>query len=279
MIKKITQQNFILSLLENLVRSNFYLFIFFRYLTNKLFAKLIYETDFKFIYYINNFSFFKNKIILDIGANDGISVKAIRKFTKNKIISFEPNEKNFSKILKLQKKIDKIHVYKIALSNRKLKNVSIYEAYFKKYHLSPFDSLSKKNVIKHLKQSLFIKNIEKKISIHNSIVKTRKLDEYKLSPCFIKIDIQGHEYECILGSLNTIKINKPILMIEYDKKIINKIYTKLIKLNYKKFFFVAKEKKLYEHKNEKVFNILFIHRSLISKIKKNIKIELINDNN
>ena len=67
-------------------------------------------------------------------------------------------------------------------------------------------------------------------------------------------------------------------MIEFDNKIIEKIYNKLKKLNYKKFFYIAKKKKLYEHKNEKVFNVFFIHNSLISKIKKNIKIKLIDDN-
>ena len=144
MIKKITQQNLILSIFENLVRSNFYLFIFVRFLTNKFFAKLIYETDFKFINYIKNLNFFKNKTIIDIGGNDGISIKAIRKFTNNKIISFEPNQKNYSKIFGLKKKIDKIQVHNIALSNKKLDKVLIYEAYFKTYHLSPFDSLSKK---------------------------------------------------------------------------------------------------------------------------------------
>ena len=67
-------------------------------------------------------------------------------------------------------------------------------------------------------------------------------------------------------------------MIEYDKKIIKKIYKILKKLNYKKFFFISKDKILYEHSNEKVFNILFIHENLINDIKSNIKINLIDDN-
>jgi len=278
MIKKITQQNLILSLFENLVRSNLYSFIFFRFVTNKFFARLIYETDFKFIHYVRNLNFFRNKTILDIGANDGISIKAIRKFANNKIISFEPNKKNFSKIINLSKKIKKIQAYNVALSNKKLNKVSIYEAYYKKYHLSPFDSLSKKNVIKHLKDSLFIKKIDKQIIIKSSTIRLRKLDEFKLSPSFIKIDIQGHEYECVLGSLQTIKKNKPIIMIEFDNKIIKKIFNKLKKYEYKKFFYIANKKKLYEHKNEKVFNVFFIHNSLINKIKKNINIKLIDDN-
>ena len=63
MKKKITQQNLILSIIENLIRSNLYLFILFRYLTNKYFAKLIYETDFKFINCIKNLNFFKKKLL------------------------------------------------------------------------------------------------------------------------------------------------------------------------------------------------------------------------
>ena len=42
--------------------------------------------------------------ILDIGANDGISVKAIRNIIKGRqIISFEPDIINFKKLKKLKK--------------------------------------------------------------------------------------------------------------------------------------------------------------------------------
>ena len=103
-MKKITQQNIILSIFENFVRSNIYLFIFSRYITNKFFSKIIYETDFNILYYLKDTNFFSKKSVLDIGANDGISVKIIRKFIKNKIISFEPNIENYNKIKKLKKK-------------------------------------------------------------------------------------------------------------------------------------------------------------------------------
>ena len=271
MIKKITQQNLILSIIENLVRSNIYLFIFFRFLTNKYFAKIIYESDFNFIIYLKDLKFFQNKMIIDVGGNDGISIKAIRKFTNNKIVSFEPNKKNFDKILSLKKKIPKISAFNYGLSREKIKTKVIYEAYYNKYHLSPFDSMSKKDVIKHLKNSLFIKDIEKKIVIKKNFVTVKKLDQFKFAPCFIKIDVQGHEYECVLGSLLTIRKHKPVLMVEYDKTIIQKIYKKLKKINYKKFYFIAKNNKLYEHKNEKVFNVFFIHDNLIANLNLIIK--------
>ena len=40
------------------------------------------------------------------------------------------------------------------------------------------------------------------------------LDEQNLDPIFIKIDVQGTEYEVIRGGLNTIKRYEPILLIE-----------------------------------------------------------------
>ena len=270
-MKKITQQNNLLSIIENLVRSNIYLFIFIRYLTNKLFAKIIYETDFKILFYLKHFKFFSKKTIVDIGANDGISIKAIRKFVKNKIFSFEPNKINYKKISKLKTRMKTLITYNLGLSNKSSNKTYIYEAHYKKYHLSPFDSLLKKNVIKHLKSSLFIKDIEKKINIKKSLIKLKKLDDFKLSPSFIKIDVQGHEFECIIGALKTINKYRPIIMIEFDKKIINKIDKRLKKIGYLKFYFKADKIMLLKHKNEKVFNIFFIHNSLTSKISKKIK--------
>ena len=269
-MKKIIQKNNLLSLIENLVRSNIYLFIFFRYLTNKFFAKIIYETDFKILFYLKNFNFF-SKSIIDIGANDGISIKAIRKFIKNKIHSFEPNEINYKKISRLKTRVNKLVTYNYGLSNKTSNKIYIYEAHYRKYHLSPFDSLLKKNVIKHLKSSLFVNNITKNVKIKKSLIKLKKLDDFKLSPSFIKIDVQGHEFECIVGALKTIKKYRPIIMIEFDNKIINKIDKKLKKIGYLKFYFKADKVMLIRHKNEKVFNIFFIHNSLISKINKKIK--------
>ena len=154
----------------------------------------------------------------------------------------------------------------------------MYQPYFKNFSLSPFDSLNLKDVYKSMNQSLFIKNLKEKIIIKKTKVKIKKVDSLNLSPSFIKIDIQGHEYDCILGSLKTIKKNLPIIMIEYDEKIIKNIYKVLKKLNYKKFFFRSNKNMLMEHKNENVFNIFFIHKTIINKINSELKV-IFNDNN
>ena len=90
-------------------------------------------------------------------------------------------------------------------------------------------------------------------------MRTKKLDDYEYKPSFIKIDIEGHELECIKGAIETIKKFNPILMIEYDKKIYDKINNILKNYKYNAFIYNKFEKKIEKFNNQKVFNIFFIH--------------------
>ena len=92
-----TQNNFLINIFERICRSNIYLFLVSRYFIGKFFSKIIYDSDFKIIKILEKNNFFKKKnMILDVGANDGMSYSILRKFSKNtKIISFEPNIYNY----------------------------------------------------------------------------------------------------------------------------------------------------------------------------------------
>ena len=188
----------------------------------------------------------------------------MRKFTKNaKIISFEPNEINF-KILKNFQPLDKLFTCKkIALSNIRKKQ-SFFTPYFKKYAITQMAGISKIGVKKRLRNSLHIKNLFKKIILNKEVLLTKKLDDYKLNPSFIKIDIEGHEYECILGSLKTIKKCNPILMVEYDKTVCDKIYLLLKNYNYQRFVYNKYSKRIEKFNDQKIFNIFFINKKILN---------------
>ena len=141
--------------------------------------------------------------------------------------------------------------------------------YFKKYSLSPFAGVNKDFVISRIKKSLFVKNIEKKLIIKSNKIKLDKLDKYKLNPAFIKIDIEGHEYECILGAINTIKTNKPILLVEYNSELNNKILRILKNFNYKAYYYDNRVNKLKLHNGKKVFNIFYIDKNKANIIQNN----------
>ena len=262
-----TQDNIILNFFEKLFRSNIYLFLISRFLIGKYFSRFIYDSDFKIMKILERKNFFNNKnIILDIGANDGMSYNIIRKFTKKaKIISFEPNNYNFRNLKKVEK-VDKLFKCKnIALSNFNKKK-EFYTPYFKKYALTQMAGISKSGVKKRLESSLFFKEIFNIIYLKREILKTKKLDEYKYKPSFIKIDIEGHEFECIKGAIQTIKKFNPILMVEYDKKICAKIYRVLKKYKYKMFIYNKTNKKIEKYSNQEVFNIFFINNKNLNYI-------------
>ena len=202
--------------------------------------------------------FNKKELILDIGANDGMSYNIMRKFSKKtKIISFEPNSDNFKKIKEYEKKDKQFLCKKIALSNKNQTKI-FFTPYFKDFAITQMAGLSRDGVKKRLKKSLYIKNLFDKIYLKREKIKTIKLDNLKLNPRFIKIDIEGHEFECIVGSLKTIIKNKPIIMVEYDHKVCNKIFLLLKKYNYKKFIYNNKNEILEKHNKQKILNLFFI---------------------
>lgn len=257
-----TQDNYLLNIFEKICRSNIYLFIFSRYLVGKFLSKIVYDSDFKIIKILTNSNFFKkkNSLILDIGANDGMSYSIIRKFSRlTKIISFEPNNSNYRNLKKIEKKDKNFKCKKLALSNKNEKKY-FYTPYFKKYALTQISGISKTGVKERLKKSLYVKNLLKKITIKKETLNTFKLDKFNYNPLFVKIDIEGHEFECIKGSMKTIKRSKPILMVEYDKKICDKIFMLLKKYDYKKFIFNKNTKKIDNFDNKKeIFNLFFIN--------------------
>ena len=264
-----TQDNIILNIFEKICRSNVYLFIISRFLIGKYLSRIIYDSDFKIIRILErNKLFVQKKIILDIGANDGMSYNIIRKFTKTtKIISFEPIKHNFNKLKKIEKNDKFFKCFNFALSSQN-KNINFFLPYFKKYPLLQFAGINKAGVINRLKASFNVKDILKKVNLKKSSIKPKILDDLKLNPCFIKIDIEGHELECIQGSLKTVRKNNPIIMVEYDKKICDKIFTILKKYSYQKYFYNKKNQKIEKFNNQKVFNIFFINKKLIKFIDK-----------
>ena len=265
-----TQQGFFLNLLERLCRSNLYLFIFSRFLTGSFLTKFIYDVDFKIIKILEKNGYFENlnNPIIDVGANDGMSYKTIRNFLKkNRIISFEPINYNLKKLVKLEKRDKNFKVYNYGLSNKKSSHKKLFIPFFKKYAITQFAGIDKNGVINRLKKSLYVSNLLEKIKINFYKIKIKKIDDYRFCTPFIKIDIEGHEYECILGAKKTIKKYAPAIMVEYDKKICNKIFKVLKQMNYQKYFYDKESNLIRIHKNENVFNVFFISKKKLKYIK------------
>jgi len=162
------------------------------------------------------------QVFIDVGANRGLAILSVSLFPniKNKIIGFEPNPMIFNKIEKnyfiFNKRVT-IHHFGLGDHNTEL---TLFVPFYRKWMFDGLSSFHYEEAKNWLTQRLWRFN-PNKLSIKKLDCKVRKLDDFNLNPYFIKIDVQGYEFNVLKGSENTIKKYHPILLIEcITKKII-----------------------------------------------------------
>lgn len=180
----------------------------------------------------------KDGIFVDIGANLGQYIYVVSKLIKQEnIIAFEPNPELSNRLKKLFKKI---HVNEIALSdvpgNTKFK-IPIFH-----------DKLI------HTRGTLKIEHNEDGETDYKILnVKIDTLDNLADSiskpVSFVKIDVEGAEYDVIKGADLFIKKHNPILMIEIEQRHHNEPISLFLKdftakYNYSCYYFDTIQQKL-----------------------------------
>lgn len=162
--------------------------------------------------------------VIDVGGNQGIYSFFISKFCKN-IQIFEPNSQCFEMLTSWADSWEGISVHRVALSDEQ-GTTSL---------LIPIDQ----HGIEHDASASIENNSFDKTRVEKVPVNT--LDSFKLKKVdFIKIDVEGHEFRLLKGSLETIKKNKPCLLIEIEQRHntaeISEIFKFIENLSYKGYF-------------------------------------------
>ena len=154
---------------------------------------------------IKKFSKIKKVLLLDCGANYGFySLFAASISPLNRVIAFEASKqtcKEFTRNLEINRSL-----------NIKLENLGVSNSNNKylKFNESEKDwesSFSHNNFVSLVSQKV------RTIKIDNYL-KNVKTKDYFL---FLKLDVEGNEFEVIKSALNTIKKNSPIIIIEFSK--------------------------------------------------------------
>jgi len=190
---------------------------------------------------------------IDVGVYRGVYSYEMAKYSKI-VYAFEPNPIIFKDIEKNLKKIIKnIKLYNVALSNKEglvSLNVPIRNKDYNRKNYEEYFQMGR--------ASNHIDNTMDEIESFN--VETKKLDSFgftnKIS--FIKIDVEGHEFEVIKGAENTIKENKPVLLVEiveeYTKTKVIDTLDYINSLGYESFYF--EDDILKSSNNLKNFNLI-----------------------
>ena len=169
-----------------------------------------------------------NGVAIDVGANIGNHSVFFSKFFK-KVYSFEPNPKTF-KLLEINSKLsNNIYVKKIGLSNKEVIS----------------NLLENKSNIGGSK--LTNEKSEKTITIKLTTL-DQEINSIKEKINLLKIDVEGHEFEVIQGSKDTIKRFRPIIVFEQQLNDFpdnfRKIQKFLVDLNYNQFGVIKRKSNL-----------------------------------
>ena len=228
-----------LKLIENFIRSNFSVYIFFIWVFKK-FNFIFYfleKKQFEFLGYIlPKYLHYK---ILNIGSNHNQNCRIILKINKNfKVVNFEPNKislknNSFSKYNNVTNK-------NFGALNRNIQK-KMFIPYYKSFPLDSLSSINKRNIISYFKQHKLDIN---KITFKKVICNFKKLDDFNYKTFLLKIDTEGSEIDVLKGLSKTIRINNPIILIEKneyknEENISNLLIKEkfLRKFGYKKYYY------------------------------------------
>jgi len=149
-----------------------------------------------------------NSCFVDVGANIGqYSLFASQCIPSGTVISFEPVKEIFEQF---KESVIKNNIKNIILYNKGCGDINTHTSIYKKAGDAGGSSIINQNFGE--KESTEAIEV---VTLDDVLINKKNID-------FIKIDVEGFEYETLLGAQNIIEKFKPILLIEYSPGIYKK---------------------------------------------------------
>jgi FkbM family methyltransferase len=174
--------------------------------------RIPFERDFKAL---SLFPISDDALLLDVGANRGQSTDAILLAVGNmrvQIHLFEPNELLFQKLKQMFSEDDRICLHNFGLGDETTES-TLFVPFYGKWMFDGLASFDEEEARSWLRGRLYFYD-ERLLTLRESKCRLRTLDELGLEPFFIKIDVQGYEYNALKGGENTLREHEPVLLVE-----------------------------------------------------------------
>lgn len=169
------------------------------------------EQDFRVVKFLQTE---RRGVFCDIGANRGQSIENFLMFkTDWTIIGFEPNPKMFAKAVEKFSGHPGVQLHNVGLAAEQATRT----LYVPKYRDSCFDELAsfdKDSALGPLYDGHLVEFDPCLTSFEELTCQIATLDSFRLSPDFVKIDVQGYEEDVLRGAWTTVTLCKPVLLIE-----------------------------------------------------------------
>jgi FkbM family methyltransferase len=153
-------------------------------------------------------------VLVDVGGNYGQSIWSMRLFCPNAlIVSFEPNVLLADKIRRRYCADAHVQVKALGLSS-KAGEFDLHVPSYRGMTYPGLASVDESEARGWLSGRTIYGFRDRYLAIGILRCRFDTLDAQQLAPSFIKVDVQGHEYEVLLGGLVTISQHRPVLMLE-----------------------------------------------------------------
>ena len=206
---------------------------FFKYFDEKYKKKL----EFQYDILNDKYNFNNIECIIDVGSNLGYQSLFYNNNFKRKIICFEPSSLNFYFLKKNLNNFKNITLFKFALGDKNT-TLDLSIPSFEKHRPSNLGLFT----LREETQSNFFSEKAKVVKFDDLDVKLINYKSY-----YIKIDVEGFEYEVLVGMQNLISKKSCILKIElnwnyFNINRLNNIYNFFRSRNYFAYLFDTKKK-------------------------------------
>jgi FkbM family methyltransferase len=181
---------------------------------------------------IRHFPNVDGTLLLDIGANDGISVLSFNKINSTlRFISLEPNNIHRNSLERLRAKIKGFEYHMVGAGDQP-SEIDLFTPVCFGVRLHTATSSDKDRLLSWV-ETQYGKLARKNASILHSRAPIATVDSLNLDPKIIKIDAEGFDYNVILGSQATIAKSRPFIITEASHdEVSNNLYTLMASIKY-----------------------------------------------
>lgn len=156
----------------------------------------------------------EDDLFIDVGANRGQSILSMRRYRPDApIVCFEPNPRMMLWLKAHFAEADGVRLIGVGLGD-KCQRRTLYTPHYKGF---PYDGLATFDAEisrRYLCEDTVYGFDPEAVTVQSQVCALLPLDAFGLRPTFIKIDVEGCEYDVLAGARRTLKAAKPVLMVE-----------------------------------------------------------------
>jgi FkbM family methyltransferase len=169
-----------------------------------------FEAEFALLRHID----ISDRSILDIGANRGQSIDAIRLYQASaKVIAFEPNTLLAKKLVARFRRDPNVHIMNAGLSASDVE-ADLYVPYYRRFMYDGLASFDESEARGWLNAETVWNFDAAKLRVEKCTCKLKRLDPLQLTPKVVKIDVQGFEADVLKGGEQTFNTVRPLIILE-----------------------------------------------------------------